>query len=209
MFTFICLPLEHAEMSFPTQVRTLQGPIIPSIALRQIFGAKDTELFAVKRATADFGCCQVTAWGRFICIVSCVEQVAMYYRCLLGLRTVQRWTAGTDGWGLTHTVILRRPTPYNFGAGNCNFWVWFPNEVIGFNLHTPSGGGRSLGLTQPMRDISTRGDKARSVPKVEKFKGFCGQTEWEMWHLRRLTTLSASTTCYGDSFAFILQYSRN
>jgi hypothetical protein len=61
----------------------------------------------------------------------------------------------------------------------------------------------ALGWTQPLTEMSTTnlsGGKGRPARKAENPIAICEPTVERMWEPRRLTTLWASTACYGDSF---------
>jgi hypothetical protein len=63
----------------------------------------------------------------------------------------------------------------------------------------------ALGSTQPLTDMSTRnlpGGRGRPARKTDNLTAISESTVYELWKLRRLTTLWASTACYWDSFAF-------
>jgi hypothetical protein len=63
------------------------------------------------------------------------------------------------------------------------------------------------GVTQPVTEMSIRNRKivflwsrARPVPKAESLTAICEPIVYTMWDLQHLTTVEASTACYGDSF---------
>jgi hypothetical protein len=61
----------------------------------------------------------------------------------------------------------------------------------------------TLGSTQPLTEISTRnfpGGKGWPELKTDSLTATCGPVVCKMCEPRRLTTLSASTVCYRDSF---------
>jgi hypothetical protein len=63
----------------------------------------------------------------------------------------------------------------------------------------------ALGSTQPLTDMSTRnlpGGKGRPARGADNLTAICGPIIYKMWEPRRLTTLTAFTACYRDSFAF-------
>jgi hypothetical protein len=63
----------------------------------------------------------------------------------------------------------------------------------------------TLGLTQPLTEMSTRnfpGGKVRPARKADNFIAVCESIVHKMWEPRRLTTIWASTACYRDSFTF-------
>jgi hypothetical protein len=62
----------------------------------------------------------------------------------------------------------------------------------------------ALRSTQPLTEMSTRNlpwGKGRPARNTD-LTAICVLIVWKMWEPRRLTTLRASTACYGDSFAF-------
>jgi hypothetical protein len=68
------------------------------------------------------------------------------------------------------------------------------------------------GSTQSLTEMSTRnipGDKGRPARKAHSLTTICETIVWKMWEPRRLTTTSASTTCYADSFTFFMQMFEN
>jgi hypothetical protein len=63
----------------------------------------------------------------------------------------------------------------------------------------------ALWSTQPLTEMSTtnlRGGKGRPARKADNLNAIC-ERSLEMWELRRLTTLWASTACYREVFTFI------
>jgi hypothetical protein len=63
----------------------------------------------------------------------------------------------------------------------------------------------ALGLTQPLRRISTRnlpGGKWRPARKADNLTAIWEPTVSKMWDPRRLTNLWASTSCCRDNFTF-------
>jgi hypothetical protein len=48
------------------------------------------------------------------------------------------------------------------------------------------------------------GSKALPVSKADNLTGICEPIVYTMWDSQHLTTLQASTTCYGDSFNYYL-----
>jgi hypothetical protein len=65
----------------------------------------------------------------------------------------------------------------------------------------------ALGSNQPLRETTTKnllGGKGRSARKAGNFTAICEPIVWKMWEPRRLTTVWASTACYGDSFTLPL-----
>jgi hypothetical protein len=77
----------------------------------------------------------------------------------------------------------------------------FPDEVTEFfNWPNPSSRTMPLGSTKPLTEMSTRnlsGGKERPACKADNLSANCEPIVWKMWEPRRLTTLWASTTCYG------------
>jgi hypothetical protein len=66
-----------------------------------------------------------------------------------------------------------------------------------------------MGSTQPLREMSTRnlpGSKGRPTRKVDNLTAICKLIVKQMWELRRLKTLWASTACCGDGFTFYFIY---
>jgi hypothetical protein len=64
----------------------------------------------------------------------------------------------------------------------------------------------ALRSTQPLTEMSTRnhpGGKGRWAHNVDNLTAICEPIVQKMWEPRRLTTLSASTACYRDSFTFL------
>jgi hypothetical protein len=68
-----------------------------------------------------------------------------------------------------------------------------------------------LGFTQPLTEMSTRsrkimflGSRARSVRRADNPTAACEPIVQTMRDPRHLTTLLASTACYGHSFALLL-----
>jgi hypothetical protein len=69
-----------------------------------------------------------------------------------------------------------------------------------FNWPNPSSRTMALGSTQPLTEMSTRnlpGGKRR--PACKASPPSMSRLSCKMWELRRLTTLRASTACYGNN----------
>jgi hypothetical protein len=86
---------------------------------------------------------------------------------------------------------------------------WGLNQDInGFFISpNPSSSTMALGLTQPLTEMSTRnlpGGKARPTYKTDILNAICEPIFYKMWDIRCLTSLSASTACYRNSFTFLL-----
>jgi hypothetical protein len=61
----------------------------------------------------------------------------------------------------------------------------------------------ALGLTQPLTEMNTRNiprGEGRPARKADNLTAICDPIVQKMWEPRRLTTLWASTACYGASF---------
>jgi hypothetical protein len=69
--------------------------------------------------------------------------------------------------------------------------VRFPIRLLNFvNWPYPSSYTMALGLTQPLREMSTRmipGDKGRQARKADNLTAVCEPTVLKMWEPRRLT----------------------
>jgi hypothetical protein len=76
-----------------------------------------------------------------------------------------------------------------------------------FNLPNYSSYTMALRLTQPLTEMNTRnlsGGKRRSACEADNLTAICELFVWKIWGHKCLTTLRASTTCYRDSFTFII-----
>jgi hypothetical protein len=72
-----------------------------------------------------------------------------------------------------------------------------------FRLAIPSSRTMALGLTKPLTEMSTRNIpevKGRPTRNTDKLSTFCEPIVEKIWEPRHLTTLWASTACYGVSF---------
>jgi hypothetical protein len=79
-----------------------------------------------------------------------------------------------------------------------------------FNEPTPSSHTKTLGLTQPLTEMSTRnlpGGKVQPAHKAHNLTIICEPIVYKMFEPRSLTTLRASMACYRDSFIFYLYWS--
>jgi hypothetical protein len=62
----------------------------------------------------------------------------------------------------------------------------------------------ALSLIKPLKEMSTRnlsGGKGWPVTKTDNRTAICEPTVWKMWKPRRVSTLWASTVCYGTALA--------
>jgi hypothetical protein len=63
----------------------------------------------------------------------------------------------------------------------------------------------ALGPTQPLTEMSIRnfpGGKGWPARKADILAAICERIVDKMWEALRLTTLSASTACYRDTFCY-------
>jgi hypothetical protein len=84
--------------------------------------------------------------------------------------------------------------------------ILFPMRSLEFSIDLTSSDSLSLGLTQPLTEMSTRnfsGVKGgQPESKADNFTANFELLGWIMWEPRCLTTLLASRACYNFSFIF-------
>jgi hypothetical protein len=75
-----------------------------------------------------------------------------------------------------------------------------------FNLSNPSRRAMTLGLTQPLAEMSTTRflwGKVRPARKADNLTANCKPTVQIMWNPQHLTPLEPSKACYRDSFTLL------
>jgi hypothetical protein len=85
--------------------------------------------------------------------------------------------------------------------------VRFPMRSL-FISPNPSSRTMALCSTQPLTKITTRnlpGGKEQPALKADNNTVICEPIVLKVWEPRRLTTLWASTTCYRNSFTFLIR----